>query len=179
MLGVKTMRCAAFVVAVLPGAAQAGSPWAGIWNLQAAYDLKADGGHGAPYGQAPQGRMMVDDDGRYMIEIYGDTPLPFTAGVKARGTADEFRAAVMGSSVHYGRIETDTATCTLVFHIERAAYPNWNGIAQTRRYSYDDSVLSYSQPPAVDGSAPVTVWKRLTGGSAPSPRSGCLPSRDH
>ena len=174
MFIIKSIAYAGAIMIAAPAVAHAGSrssgsPWEGTWDLVAAYDLMSDGSHAAPYGKAPQGRMIVDDDGRYMIESYGDTPLPFAAGAKAKGTADEFRAAVMSASVHYGRVDTDAAACTLIFHIERAAYPNWNGVAQTRAFSFDGTSLSYTQPRTAEtSSAPVTVWRRLTEPAAPA-----------
>lgn len=135
---------------------------AGSWTLVDAYDLLADGSRGEPYGPKPEGLLLVGADGRYSLQIFHTTRTPFANADKQRGTADEFRAAVMGMSTHYGRIEVDAGKNTLTFQVERAAFPNWDGRAQVRPFELRNEVLSYHVPKTPTGATPVSVWRRAT-----------------
>lgn len=135
----------------------------GSWELASAYEILADGSRATAYGEHPRGRMMVDADGRYSIQIFRpDRPL-FAAGDKARGTAEEYRAAALGSSTHFGRVRALPDGRTLVFSVESASWPNWEGKEQRREYSYRDGVLRYAVPVSASGNGTIawSVWRKL------------------
>ena len=135
----------------------------GSWELASAYEILADGSRVTAYGEHPRGRMMVDADGRYSIQIFRpDRPL-FAAGDKTRGTAGEYRAAVLGSSTHFGRIRALPDRRTLVFSVESASWPNWEGKEQRREYSFRDGVLRYAVPASASGNGTIawSVWRKL------------------
>lgn len=137
------------------------SPLRGTWNLQAADKILADGSRVRDYGEAPKGRLIVDAQGRYSLQIFKSERPRFAAAGKAGGSADEFAAAVLGSSTHYGTIESDAQQGVLRFRIEGASFPNWEGSVQQRSYTLEGNTLSYQVPPRPDGSIPVSVWLRL------------------
>ncbi|MBJ9967578.1 lipocalin-like domain-containing protein [Burkholderia seminalis] len=133
----------------------------GTWTLVAADVVHADGTRGHDYGPAPAGLLMIDRDGHYTLQIYqGDRPR-FASGDKATGTPDEFKAAVLGTSAHFGMAKADTAAGTLTFAIKRSLYPNWEGEQQVRHYELKNDELSYRVPPRPNGDVPVSVWKRV------------------
>ena len=138
------------------------NPLAGTWILEDAYDLLGDGQRAEPYGPRPAGLLLVGPDGRYSLQIFHSTRTPFASGDKLRATDEEYRAAVVGMSTHVGRIEVDGAGRSLTFHIEHAAFPNWDGRAQTRPFELRDEVLSYHVPKTPTGATPVSVWRRVT-----------------
>lgn len=142
-----------------PTATQA-SPLRGTWTLVAADKLLPGGERVRDYGQSPKGRLIVDAQGRYSLQIFKSERLRF-AGDKNAGSADEFASAVLGSSTHYGTVLVDAQQGVLVFRIEGSSYPNWEGVAQKRTYTLEDGVLSYRVPARPDGSVPVSVWRRL------------------
>jgi hypothetical protein len=139
------------------------SALAGTWILVAADDLHPDGERTPAYGRAPQGLLMIDDDGRYSLQIFRADRPAFAAGVKTRGTPAEYEAAALGMSSHIGRCAIDPASNTLDFHIEAASYPNWNGTAQKRRFTLIGDELSYQVPATAAGTAavPISVWRRI------------------
>jgi hypothetical protein len=137
------------------------SPLRGTWALVAAEKLLPGGERVADYGASPSGRLIVDAQGRYSLQIFKSERHRFAAGDKARGTADEFESAVVGSSTHYGTIVVDPERHTLTFRIEGASFPNWEGASQQREYTLDQGVLTYRVPPRPDGAIPVSVWKKL------------------
>ena len=120
-------------VASAGGASAAGaphhSPLAGTWTLVAADVIHPDGSRTSDYGASPKGLLMVDRSGRYSLQIFRSDRPRFT-GAKADGTPAEYRAAVMGSSAHYGTLAVEPGKHQLVFHIDGASFPNWEGQTQ-------------------------------------------------
>jgi hypothetical protein len=145
------------------GGATAPFPLAGTWTLQAADALHPDGSRTRDYGAAPKGLLMIDRQGHYSLQIFRAERPRFAAGDKAKGSPEEYRGAVMGSSTHYGTVELDASKHQLVFHIEGASFPNWEGQQQRRSFELHGDVLSYRVPPRPDGNVPISVWRRSGG----------------
>lgn len=150
-------------VASAAGASAAGAthrfPLAGTWTLQAADVIHGDDSRASDYGPSPKGLLMIDPQGRYSLQIFR-SDRPRFAAAKADGTPGEYRAAVMGSSTHYGTIQMDAKQHRLVFHIDGASFPNWEGQTQTRSFELKGDVLSYRVPPRPNGDVPISVWRR-------------------
>jgi hypothetical protein len=155
---------AAAPVAAMSGtAARAATPsLAGTWTLVAADRRSRDGPVTRDYGAAPQGRLMIDDAGQYALQIFSAERPNFAAGDKAKGTDAEMRAAVMGSSTHFGSLTEDWEAATLRFAIEDSSFPNWRGQVQTRSFTLRDNVLTWQVPPRPDGTVPISVWGRAS-----------------
>lgn len=136
-------------------------PLQGTWTLVAADKILPGGARARDYGEQPKGRLIVDTQGRYSLQILKSERLRFSRDSKADGSADEFKSAVLGSSTHYGTVAIDDKAGQLVFSIEGSSFPNWEGAVQRRRYQLEDGQLSYQVPPRADGSIPISVWRRL------------------
>lgn len=132
----------------------------GTWILQAAYEIQPDGRLAYPYGMKPQGILMVDDEGRYAVEIYGDKRSKFLSPTP---TPQQYAAAFLSMSVHTGSIEVDEANHRLIFHVAHNANPDRDMTVQQRPYVLNDDVLTYRVPAADEGkvNTPVSVWKRV------------------
>ena len=135
----------------------------GSWVMDSAYEILADGTRTTNYGEHPDGLMMVDRSGRYSIQIFRLDRPPFKSGVKARGEPDEYRAAVLGSSTHFGRVRVDQARHELLFDVNAASFPNWEGERQVREFTYRDGILSYAVPASASGNGTVaySVWRKV------------------
>ncbi|MFC5437826.1 lipocalin-like domain-containing protein [Rhodanobacter umsongensis] len=138
-------------------------PLAGTWTLEAADALHPDGSRTRDYGEAPKGLLMIDRRGHYSLQIFRADRPRFAAGAKAAGSPDEYRGAVMGASTHFGTIDLDARRHLLVFHIDGASFPNWEGQQQSRSFELHGDVLSYRVPPRQDGNVPISVWRRSEG----------------
>lgn len=143
------------------GAMHAPTAIEGTWALDFADVQHPDGTRTYDYGKVPKGVMQVDHQGHYAIFIFDRSRPKFAANSKRHGTPAEVRAAMMGTSSHYGTVEVDTANRTLTFHIEGATYPNWEGTTQVRHYMLRGDKLSYKVPPRPNGDIPLTGWKRI------------------
>lgn len=135
----------------------------GTWQMTGAYEVLADGSRTTNYGEHPQGLMIVDDEGRYSIQIFRPDRLKFAAGVKGQGTPEEFRVAAMGSSTHFGRVVVDASKRRLTFKIEASSFPNWEGTEQVREYTYADGILTYAVPASASGNGTIaySTWQRV------------------
>jgi hypothetical protein len=136
-------------------------PLRGTWSLVAADKILPGGALARDYGERPNGRLIVDTQGRYSLQIFKSERVRFSSDSKADGSADEFKSAVMGSSTHYGKVTIDEKAGQLVFSIEGSSFPNWEGTVQRRQYKLEGNELSYRVPPRADGSIPVSVWRRV------------------
>src|SRR5690348_2279228 len=93
-------------------------PLAGTWTLVAADVLHPDGTRSHDYGDAPKGLLLIDHAGHYSLQLYRTDRPRFAHPGKAAASAQEYRAAVMGSSTHYGTVAVDMGRHQLMFHIE-------------------------------------------------------------
>ena len=134
----------------------------GTWVMDSAYEIHPDGSRTTNYGEHPRGLLTVDAAGRYNMQIFKPGRPAFASGDKARGTPEEYRAAVLGSSTHIGKVSIDPARHKLVFAVEAASFPNWEGKTQVRDYSFKDGLLSYAVPASASGSGVVaySLWRR-------------------
>lgn len=158
----RSILCGAGLALVLASAATAAEPsLAGTWTLTAADRLAPDGARLRDYGQHPKGRLIIDAQGRYSLQIFdGDRPR-VASGDKRTATPEENAGAVIGSSTHYGTVAVDKAAHVLVFRIEGASFANWEGTEQRRKYALTADTLSYQVPtPRPDGPVPISEWKR-------------------
>ncbi len=133
----------------------------GTWIMDSAFEILADGTRITTYTEHPAGLLMIDGEGRYSLQIFRPTRAPFAAGDKARGTAEEYRDAALGSSTHFGRVRIDANT--LVFDVERASFPNWEGRQQVRDYSYAEGLLHYQVPASASGNGTIahSIWRKV------------------
>ncbi|MBN3845621.1 MULTISPECIES: lipocalin-like domain-containing protein [Burkholderiaceae] len=133
----------------------------GTWTLVAADVQHPDGSRASDYGAAPKGLLLIDAQGHYSLQIFKAERPQFASGDKGAGTPTEYKAAVMGSSTHFGTISVDQAGGTLTFHIQNASFPNWEGAQQKRSYELKDGKLSYRVTPRPNGDIPISIWQRL------------------
>jgi Lipocalin-like domain len=133
----------------------------GTWVMTSAYEILADGTRTTNYGEHPNGLLMIDKDGRYSLQIFRVNRPKFASGDKTRGTPEEYRETVLGSSTHTGRIEIDGIKHKLVFKIDAASYPNWEGTQQIRDYTFKDGALTYSVPANASGNGTIaySIWQ--------------------
>jgi hypothetical protein len=133
----------------------------GMWMLSSADDVKSDGSRTPLFGPQPKGMLVFDQHGRYSLQICSSERPKFGSNSRATGTAEENQAAVRGCNPHWGRYTVDASSQTIVFQIDHAFYPNWEGTKQARTFTISGDELRYSVPnPSVAGAAPIVVWKR-------------------
>jgi hypothetical protein len=133
----------------------------GTWALTRADKILPDGTRVSDFGASPHGLVIFTADGHYVVEIYRADRLKFSSGDKLKGTAEEYKDASLGMSVHFGRYSVDPAEGTISFHIDRASFPNWDDTTQVRSYEVAGDELTWRVPARPDGSIPLTVLRRI------------------
>lgn len=136
----------------------------GSWIMEQAYEIRADGTRTTNYGEHPKGLLIIDRAGRYNLQIFKVGRPLFLSGDKARGTPEEYSAASLGSSTHFGHVTIDQARHQLVFDLEGASFPNWEGKRQVRDFTYENGLLSYAVPASASGSGTIaySIWRRAS-----------------
>jgi hypothetical protein len=134
----------------------------GTWLMESAYEIRADGTRTTNYGEHPKGLLTVDAEGRYNLQIFRPDRPVFASGDKTRGTPEEYSRAVLGSSTHFGKLSIDPAKRQLIFDVEAASFPNWEGKRQVRDYEYTDGLLTYAVPASASGNGTIaySIWRR-------------------
>lgn len=141
-------------------AAPTGNPsFAGTWTLVAADKELPDGTRVHEYGEHPKGRMMIDEKGRYSIQIF-QPELPNFAANESEPTPKEYSDAMEAASTHFGGITVDWANHILRMAIDEALWPNLRGSVQVRPFQFDGEVLSYRIPPGPERIVRISVWRR-------------------
>lgn len=110
------------------------------------------------YGPHPKGQMRLDDSGRYMVVLIRPDLPKFASNNRGTGTAEEYRAISLGSFVHFGTYEV--ADGYIIFRLEKATYPNWDGEVQKRRLTVAGDELKYEVSSSMGGTSTV-MWKRV------------------
>src|SRR5215213_8083031 len=77
-----------------------------------------------------KGILILDAGGRYALTIIAPNVPNVAANNRRTATGDEAKAIVAGTIAHFGAYLVDNGT--LIFKIERASFPNWNGMEQKR-----------------------------------------------
>lgn len=136
----------------------------GTWTLVSVDNIAANGSRSYPYGESPQGLLMVDGHGNYAIQILRALRPKVASGDKNKCTPEENAALVQGSNSHFGKISLDETNRTVTFHIEHASFPNWEGTEQKRSYTYSDHLMRYVVTHTTQGGQSViaeVTWKKL------------------
>jgi Lipocalin-like domain len=133
----------------------------GTWTLAGAEKLLRNGTLITDdYGPNPHGLVIFTADGYYSVQIYRDKRLKFSSGDKLKGTPQEYRDALLSTSVHFGRYSLNVANHTITFRIDRSSFPNQDDTTQVRAYVMKAGELSWKVAPRPDGSVPITILRR-------------------
>lgn len=163
-------------LAILAGAAgiaivSAGTAWAeqkaasqkdiqGSWTLVSQTSTSPDGKKTQIFGADPKGLLVFLPNGMYTLQICSANRPKFAANTRDKGTAEENQAAIRGCNPHWGKYSVDPKAHSIVFEIQHAVFPNWEGTRQERKYTVKGDQLTYFVPTASTGGTADLVWKR-------------------
>ena len=140
--------------------AQNANDLVGMWTLVSSV-TERDGKKSEQFGSDAKGMMSLDSRGHFMLTIIGPNLPKFASGNRAGGTAEENKAVVEKSIAMVGTYSVNPADKTLMFQVERATFPNWDGTAQRRLIaSATADELKYVTPTASSGGVGTVTWKR-------------------
>jgi len=157
VIGLLSINCVAFAQTAKRALANT------TYKLLVVDNIAKDGSRIHLYGPDPQGLLMFDNGGRYMMEIYNNARPKFAANDKSKGTDQENREAIQGSNAHFGQYEIDDSLHIITFLIKNASYPNWEGTARKSPYMIHGDTLKYvvQSPTTGTGVTGEVVWLRV------------------
>ena len=133
----------------------------GTWAVASQY-VEQDGKRLQPFGDKPQGRVMYDDKGRFMLIIHRADLPKFASNNRLTGTPEEYKAIGQGSIAYYGTYTIDEKEGTITQRYEGSTYPNWQGDEQRRLISVSGDELRIVSPfTSVGGGKANLVLTRL------------------
>lgn len=133
----------------------------GSWSLLSVDTVAADGTRTPNYGPHPRGLVIFSPDGHYSLQTMSDLRPKFAANDKRKGTADEYKAAVLGMISFFGPYSLDEEKKMLTLHLEASSYPNWDGTTQTRPITVlTDDVLTWITPVSSAGGRAEVSFRR-------------------
>jgi hypothetical protein len=132
----------------------------GTWILAAADKLLPDGTRVEDYGPNPHGLCIFTADGHYSLQVYRTDRLKFASGDKFSATPEEYKDAILGMSVGFGRYEVDPFKHTITFHRDGNFIANQEGSTGVDPYELKGDTLSWKVAARKDGSIPITVLRR-------------------
>jgi hypothetical protein len=136
----------------------------GLWTLVSVDNIFPDSSRVHPYGIAPKGLLMFDEQGNYAVQILKAQRPKIISGDKNNCTPEENAAIVKGTNAHFGKYLFDEIAHTITFKIESASFPNWEGTEQERTYTINENQLKYVVTNTTQGGKSAIaeiVWKRL------------------
>src|SRR6266568_3990512 len=140
--------------------AQSASDVVGTWTLVSSVTEK-DGTRTDQFGSGAKGMLTLDADGHFMLTIIGPDLPKFASNNRAGGTSEENKAVVSKSIAMIGTYSVSSADKTLIFKVDGATFPNWNGTEQKRLLSSSSKdELKYVTPTASSGGVGTVTWKR-------------------
>jgi hypothetical protein len=133
---------------------------AGTWTLVSSV-TERDGARTDQFGSGARGMMTLDSEGHFMLTILGPDLPKFASNNRAAGTPEENKAVVSKSIAMIGTYSVNAAEKTLIFKVDSASFPNWNGTEQKRLLvSGSADELKYITPTASSGGVGTVTWTR-------------------
>src|SRR5262245_19872272 len=156
--GATAVLVAGFAVSMGSAFAQSAKELHGSWTVVSNVTTGSDGKKSEPFGSDPQGLLIFDSAGHYSLQICSAKRAKFATNNRVQGTPEENKAAVADCNPHWGRYTVGDGA--IVFKIEHAMYPNWEGTEQKRKFWISGDELKYQVPAASTGGTSEVVWKR-------------------
>lgn len=150
--------CLGTVVFAGTSFAQSAKDFVGSYTLVSAV-MDMDGKKSDTYGPNAKGALTLDANGRYVL-VFMRAFLPkFASNNRMTGTPDENKAIVQGTFASFGSYSINEAEKTIIFRVESATFPNWNGDEQKRSFTLSGDELKYIVTAASGGGIATVTWK--------------------
>lgn len=133
----------------------------GTWSLVAQY-VEQEGKKVERFGTNPKGIVIYERNGHFAAIMLRSNLPKFASNNAMKGTPEENKAIVEGSTAYYGRWSVNEKDRTVTTHIEGCTYPNWDGQDQKRIVSISGDELKGCIPGGAQiGGTVCAVWKRV------------------
>ena len=132
----------------------------GHWTLVSVKN-EQDGKTTDSFGPNPKGLFIFDRSGRYVVlQFRADLP-KFASNRRDKGTPEENKAVVLGSSAHFGTYTVNEKEGSYTVRPEAATFPTGGGVDQKRFFSISKDELKIINPSGSRGGTTTLILKRL------------------
>jgi len=134
----------------------------GTWTLVELFYTTHDGTRVNSFGSDPRGRLRLEADGSFTLQIMRSGLPKFKSNNREQGTDEENRAVVQGTVSYYGTYSVDEKDKIFAVHIEACSYPNFDGADQQRPFTLKGDILTFTNKnSSVAGSSVQQTWRRI------------------
>ena len=134
----------------------------GTWTLVELFYTTQNGTRIDSLGSDPMGRLRLDADGTFTLQIMRRGLPKFKSNNREQGTAEENRAVVQGTVSYFGTYSVNEADRIFAVHIEACSYPNFEGAVQQRPFTLKGDILTFTNKnSSVAGSSVQQTWRRI------------------
>jgi Lipocalin-like domain len=156
--GMAATLAAAILVALVPTGTSAQSlkeQLVGSWTVVSVVN-ELEGKKTEPFGPNPRGTFMFANTGHYSVNIVNPDRPKFAAKIRAGGTPEEYKAAVLGNISTFGTYTVGTDGW-VSYHIAGSSFPNWDGTDQKPLAEITGDQLKWMVPAASTANGESTV----------------------
>ncbi len=100
----------------------------GTWTLVSYDNIAADNSHKPAYGSKPNGILVFDGGGRYVILLTNSDRPKWKSRGRLDATAEEWKSAGLGTVAQFGKWSVDEGNKALIRRPEGALNPNSAGV---------------------------------------------------
>jgi len=137
------------------------SRFSGAWSLVSVENTNPDNSKTFPYGEAPQGLLLFEQNGDYAVQIMKAARPKVASNNKNTATPEENAALVQGNNSHFGKFLIDDKNHTITYQVEHAFFPNWEGRELKSSYTLTGDLLQiFSKNTTNGGASAIVTWKR-------------------
>jgi hypothetical protein len=141
--------------------AQTAKDIVGTWTLVSNQNVNPDGTKVQPFGPNPSGILIFDGSGHYSIQVMRGGQAKFASNDRTKGTPEENQLTVQNNNPHFGMYTVDETSHVIIFKIEHAMFPNWEGTEQRRPFTLTGDELKYTVAASSLGvGTGEVVWRR-------------------
>jgi hypothetical protein len=134
----------------------------GTWTLVSIIATDKAGNKSDRRGPNPKGLFILEANGYYSI-LTARADIPnFAVDNINQGTAEEYKATMMGFFANVGTWTLDEATKVITTNVQAGSFPNLNGHTQTRVISsLTADELRYVNGTSVSATSDEATWRRV------------------
>jgi hypothetical protein len=142
-----------------PSSAQSAKDIVGSYSLVSAV-MELNGTKSDTYGPNAKGVLILDVNGRFVMMFMRASLPKFASNNRMTGTPEENQAIVRGSFASFGVYSISEADKTIIFQIENATFPNFNGDKKKNSFTFSRDEFKYIVGAASGGGIAKVTWKR-------------------
>ena len=114
----------------------------GTWKLLSYIEVPVGGEEYLfPLGKNPKGILIFSPDGYMSVQISVKNPLKYDSEDRFSATDDRIAARSKEYIAFTGKYKTDNVLSHVIYNIETALNPNWEGVKQVRKLDFEGDIL--------------------------------------